>query len=210
MKSPTDTSTNSDAPCNESEDGIAAALERLEAQAESARLLTEDFNAAIEAETNAEIMVLERALKAIAPVRRAICRPIATEDILWNPSGHNYCVNHFPQHGITLAGGYTIEGDPDDPDISCSGSSLVLWADGTFGLMVYTAGWLTCVGGAVRVERTAMPITLRQALPQWSLEELLAALTAVLNEQVERVPPAEKERAIARAVRLATVAALAA
>lgn len=209
MTSPTIASTSSGATSVNPDDEIAATLAQLEAQAEAVCIVMEDYNAAVQAELNAEVMVLERALRAVSPMRRSLCKPVVSEDYLWNDEGHDCSTKHFPQHGVELSGGWLIQGDPDDPQINCMGSSLVLWADGTLGELGYAAEWLTDVGGTVRLECTAEPVTTRQALQKWNLEELLAKLTAALKEQAEHVDPAEKERAIARAARLTAVAGLA-
>jgi hypothetical protein len=209
ISSPTSTTPNSDTPCTKAAEGIAATLEKLEAQAECAHILTEDLDAAVEAELNAQVMVLERALKAVAPVRRAICGPIESEDVSWVGTSRESSVTYFPQRGLRLAGGSRMAGDYDDTRGAYKGSALVLWADGTLGQLEYSGEWTKWMREANRLESIAIPITTREALQQWNLEDLLASLTAALNEQAQRAGTAEKERAIARAARLAAVAALA-
>ena len=75
--------------------------------------------------------------------------------------------------------------------------------------MEFSGDWTLVEPEEDRLRPVALSITVREALQEWNLEELLAALSAALNKQAERAKPTKADRARARAARLAAMATLA-
>jgi hypothetical protein len=185
--------------------GIAATAAQVAAQ-------HGELESAIDAERYAEAAILERAIAAAKPALRAICSALRSRDTttgLADPDKQRREYETHAERGLRLDGDAKAEREQSRADSGTyGGSALYLLDDGTLAERTWSGRWTRWQGGTDETLSTLRPVTPREAMDSWDLDDCIESLRAALEGQLTGKSPERAKAARARAEKLTAVGKL--
>ncbi len=187
-------------------------VQTLATEAAKLATLATDYDAAREAELDAEASVLDAAIDAVRPALRSMSKRIVQYS--YETSGRNGCnpvseTRYFGSRGIVLVDDYERVKDETGNRGDLSGARLVLLSDSTLARVKRSGSWSCWQGEADTWEAEMSMLTPREAMDRYELDDCLAALSAAVETATKALSSDVTDRARQRAERLHAVATLA-
>lgn len=165
-----------------------------------------ELESAIDAERSAEADVLTAAIEAARPALRAICSRMVSRDTDFHIADVNKArsvVEYHAERGLHLAGAANGERDqPRDNDGGYEGEGLFLLSDGSLARRTWSGAWSKWQGATDDLRSTLAPITVREAMDEWDLDDCLKNLHEALSKAADGKAPERAAKARERADRL--------
>lgn len=149
--------------------------------------LAEEHSDAIDKEREAEAQVLAAAIETARPALPAITAKIKTSERTFWPDSVRTETEYetYQQDGRRLAGAGPTRDYPTANDGKYKGSALYLLEDGTLVKVRYEGTWTKWQGRAEGWEAQCTPITCREAMDVWRLDECVKAISDALDKQLK-------------------------
>lgn len=193
-----------DIMANENKD-TKTTIAELQARAAEVAETAERHSAAIRAERDAEAEVLAAGIEAVRPALPALCSRIKRSS--YETAGRNGCnpVSRYDYHGergAVLVDNYDSEKDETGNRGRLGGERLYLLSDGRLAVVTRDGSFSHWQGEADRWESRLAVVTPREAMNDYELDAVLAALAEALDKQARGHASENTEKALARAAAL--------
>jgi hypothetical protein len=175
-------------------------LKRIEQNAPQAAVQYDEHQAAIQAERDAEAVILDKAIASAKPALKALSSKIVSDS--YETGGQNGCnpvyrYEHHKEQGVVLVDDWSREKDESGNRGALVGKRLYLLSDGQLAEVERDGQFSHWQGDADTYETTLNIVTARQAMDIWNLDDALKSLAEALQGQANRAKStaAAKERA---------------
>jgi hypothetical protein len=190
----------------------AVDLSELATKAAGVAEVASKHEAAINAERDAEALVLQTAIDAAKPALRAVCSRMLRVDK--STSGNNGCnpvedQQYFEERGLVLVDDFDKGRDTTGNRGWLGGYRIVLLSDGTLAKVEREGSWSCWQGEWTGWEATLTPMTARDVMDREELDECLKAISTALDKQISSKRDEATKAALARAEQLRALATLA-
>lgn len=166
--------------------------------------IADEHSDAIEKERDAEAQVLAAAIETARPALWAITYKIkSSERTFWPDSVRTETEYETYQHdGLRLAGSGPTRDYPTANAGTYKGRALYLLEDGTLVKVVYGGDWSKWQGSSSGWDTQFTPITCREAMDKWKLEECIQSISEALDKQLKSKRDEATTEAKARTAKL--------
>ena len=169
----------------------------------------DEHQAAIQAERDAEAVILSTAIASAKPALKALSSKIVSES--YETGGQNGCnpvhrYEHHKEQGLVLVDDWSSAKDESGSRGALAGKRLYLLSDGRLAKVERTGSFSHRQGEADEYTTTLKIIDPRMAMDAWELVDALKGLMEALEKQVGRKEATATAKA--RAERLAALAKL--
>lgn len=185
-------------------------LHRIAVTAPTVVKMAEEHTSAIDTLQKEEAGLLAASIETVRPALSAITYKIkSSERTFWPDSVTTATEYESYQHdGLRLAGAGPTRDYPSANDGQYEGRALYLLEDGSLVNVRYTGTWTRWQGRSSGWEAQFTPVTCREAMDQWEIEECVRHIATALQKQVDGKLSDATEAAKSRAAKLSALAEL--
>jgi len=160
-------------------------LDQIAERAQKAAAEYDASQAAIAAERDAEAAVLERAIALTKPALRAVTSKLL--QYYASTGGQNGCNpqkvrDYFDSPGLILVNKYYNDSDETGNRGTFCGDRLVLMLDGSLSVATREGTWSHWQGEWSSFQATLTPLTAREAVERYKLDDILRSLRDAFGE----------------------------
>jgi hypothetical protein len=173
--------------------------------------VTDEYEAAIALERDAEVQLLTAVIEVVRPGLRAICSRLLKREAC--TGGRDGCnpvekKEYFEQRGIILVEDFRRVRDETGNEGTYEGRALALLATGELAIITREGTWSLWQGSWNREEHTMKCVTVAEAMNTFDADDCVAALRNALDKQLNSKRQEATKAALARAEQLRAIAAL--